>query len=431
MRRARISGRLLAAATGLALLLAAAPAGAQSPAPSVAPRASLLPSSVPGSPSPASSFDPLASPGASLLPSPAPDLRVEAAFASLVTDEDLVGQLLLLSWDGSTPAAARAALDAFHPGGLVYVSNASTAAKATSINAAIAAAAAELGIVPPIRAIDHEGGVVQRIKDVPDLGSAGAFGRTKPTDLEACERGAAHGTELRAMGFDMSLGPVLDVATNPDNPVIGDRSFGRRAGTVARLTAAYIQGLQGAGVMGSGKHFPGHGDTSVDSHLGLPVIKAGLKRLESVELVPFVRAMEPDVAVASIMIGHLALPRLDDSGTPASLSGPIVTGLLRGRLGWDGLVLTDDMGAMAAITQAYGPREAAVRAVAAGVDLLIIVRDGDNQEQARDALVGALRSGRLHRAAVETSVRRVLATKARFGLLDGIRPEPVGCSTPA
>ncbi len=234
--------------------------------------------------------------------------------------------------------------------------------------------------------------------------------------------------QLREMGFDMSLGPVLDVATNPDNPVIGDRSYGPKPAQVARLGAAYIRGLQGGGIMGSGKHFPGHGDTAVDSHLGLPVIKAGMKRLESVELVPFERAIAPDTDVASIMIGHLALPRIDPSGDPASLSRPIVTGLLRDRLGWQGLVLTDDMGAMDAITDRYGPGEAAVRAVEAGVDLLIIVRDGDNQEQARDALLAALASGRLDRAQVEVSVRRVLAVKARFGLLDGVRPEPVPCA---
>lgn len=426
MRRARAglprrpASVLVAGSLALLVLVPGLPVGAQSPSPG--------PSAVPSSPSPSASVDPSASPVPSVAPSPSPDPRVEAAFASLLTDQDLVGQLLLLSWDGNTPASARAALEAFRPGGLVYVANASRAKKAAKLNAAIAEAATELGIVPPIRAIDHEGGIVQRIDDVPNLGSNGAFGRTRPTDQEACERGATHAGQLREMGFDMSLGPVLDVATNPDNPVIGDRSYGPKPAQVARLGAAYIRGLQGGGIMGSGKHFPGHGDTAVDSHLGLPVIKAGMKRLESVELVPFERAIAPDTDVASIMIGHLALPRIDPSGDPASLSRPIVTGLLRDRLGWQGLVLTDDMGAMDAITDRYGPGEAAVRAVEAGVDLLIIVRDGENQEQARDALLAALASGRLDRVQVEASVRRVLAVKARFGLLDGVRPEPVPCA---
>lgn len=418
------------AAGVLALLIGSTSlAGAGSPSPSPSPSLSS-----PASPGPSASVGPSTSPGpsgsAAPLPSaaPSPDPRVEAAFATLRTDEDLVGQLLLLSWNGSTPAAVRAVLEDLRPGGLVYVANASRAKKATRLNAAIVAAAQELGMVPPIRAIDHEGGIVQRIDDVRNLGSNGAFGRTKPTLLEACQRGATHAKQLREMGFDMSLGPVLDVATNPRNPVIGDRSYSPRPAVVARLGAAYIRGLQGGGIMGSGKHFPGHGDTAVDSHLGLPVITAGMKRLGSVELLPFVRAMEPDTDVASIMTGHLALPRIDRSGAPASLSRPIVTGLLREQLGWQGLVLTDDLGAMDAITDRYGPGEAAVRAVEAGVDLLIIVKDGDNQEQARDALVEALRDGRLDRAQVEAAVRRVLAVKARYGLLDGVRPEPVDCA---
>jgi beta-N-acetylhexosaminidase len=426
-RRGRATA-LVAGTLALLAIGAGLPVAAQSPSPSPEPSGAIA------SPAPSASVDPFASPGplASGSPvasaAPSPDPRVEAAFASLLTDEDLVGQLLLLSWGGSTPASARAALEAFRPGGLVYVANASRAKKATRLNAAIAAAAQELGMVPPIRAIDHEGGIVQRIDDVRNLGSNGAFGRSKPTLQKACERGATHAEQLREMGFDMSLGPVLDVATNPRNPVIGDRSYGPKPAVVARLGAAYIRGLQGGGIMGSGKHFPGHGDTAVDSHLGLPVIKAGQKRLASVELVPFVRAMEPDTDIASIMTGHLALPRIDPSGAPASLSRPIVTGLLREQLGWQGLVLTDDMGAMDAITDRYGPGEAAVRAVEAGVDLLIIVQDGDNQERARDALVAALRDGRLDRAQVEASVRRVLAVKARYGLLDGVRPPLVACA---
>lgn len=197
----------------------------------------------------------------------------------------------------------------------MFVANASRATRATKLNTAIAEASAELGIVPPIRAIDHEGGIVQRIKDIPNLGSNGDFGRTRPTDQAACERGAAHAEQLRAMGFDMSLGRV-DVATNPRNPVIGDRSYGRRPELVARLGAAYIRGLQGGGIIGSGKHFPGHGDTSVDlRHLGLPVIKAGRKRLDAVGAGAVVAAMAPGPDVASIMVGHLALPRLDRAGT--------------------------------------------------------------------------------------------------------------------
>ncbi|MFN8620714.1 MAG: glycoside hydrolase family 3 N-terminal domain-containing protein [Chloroflexota bacterium] len=449
MRGARgVAAAALAGALGLATLLGGS-AWAQSPstAPSLAP--SPAASAEPCVPTPGVSPAPEASvdPGASAVPSPSPSApsgsptpvpscapedpiaaQVDAAFATLTTDEDLVGQLLLLSWDGSSPASARKALAEFRPGGLVYVSNASKAKKATKLNAAIEAAAADLGMIPPIRAVDHEGGIVQRIKDVPNLGSNLDFGNRKPSDRKACERGAEHAQVLREMGFDMDLAPVVDVFTNPANTVIGSRSYGSDPKLVARLAAAYIQGLQGGGIIGSAKHFPGHGDTSVDSHIGLPVVTYGRKRLDKVELVPFVRVMQPDVDVASIMVGHIALPKVDKSRTPASLSRPIVTGLLRDELGWQGLVVTDDMGAMNAITDRYAPGEAAVKAIAAGVDLLIIVRSGTNQEEARDAILAALQDGTLDRAQVEASVKRVLAVKARFGLLDGVRPDPVGCA---
>jgi beta-N-acetylhexosaminidase len=229
------------------------------------------------------------------------------------------------------------------------------------------------------------------------------------------------------MDIDMDLAPVLDVASDPRNTVIGDRSYGPDPRAVARLGGAYIRGLQAGGVIATGKHFPGHGDTRVDSHLALPVLPFGRRRLDAVELVPFRRAIAPRVDAAAIMVGHLALPKLDPTGSPATLSAPIVTGLLRDDLGYDGLVITDDLGAMAAITSRYPPGVAAVRAIRAGVDMLIIVRSGRNQVRARDALLRALASGRLDRERVVASVRRILMVKARFGLLDGVRPAPVAC----
>lgn len=420
-RPSPLRGTWLVAA--IAATLVAAPTLAGSPTPGPA-----SPAAGPASPAPGVLASPSApSPPAAPSPSVAPDVRVEQAFRRLTTDADLVGQLLLLGWNGRSPAAARDALREFRPAGLVLVANASQGSRAAALNAAIAAEAAALGMVPPIRAVDHEGGSVQRLKDLPNRGPNGAFGRLFPTDLEACQRGLIHAVELRALGFDMNLAPVVDVATNPRNPVIGDRAYGGDPELVARLGAAYVQGLQGGGVMGSAKHFPGHGDTRVDSHLGLPVIKHDRERLDAVELLPFRRVMEADVAIASLMVGHLALPRIDARRLPASLSHPIVTGLLREELGWDGLVVSDDLGAMDAVTDRFAPGDAAVLAVTAGVDLLILVRDGDNQEQARDALLGALQDGRLERAQVERSVRRVLGVKARFGLLDGVRPLPVAC----
>ncbi len=352
---------------------------------------------------------------------------MDAALAELDTDEELVGQLLLVGWQGTSAEGARDAIEQLRPGGVVFIANASTAQRAAAVNLGLDGLADEAGIPALLKAIDHEGGSIQRIADVPDLGSNREFAESGATEADACQRGATHARQLRQMGFDMNLAPVLDVTTNPDDPVIGDRSYGPDPRLVARLGSGYIRGLQAGGIAAVGKHFPGHGDSSVDSHLGLPVLDLGRRRLDDVELVPFQRAMDPDTDLAAVMTGHIALPRIDPSGLPATLSGPIVTGILRDDLGFDGLVLSDDTAAMAAITDDFAPGDAAVMAIGAGVDMLIIGGDLDRQRQMRDALVTALASGQLTRERVMDAARHVLAVKARFGLLEG-RPEPApGC----
>jgi len=358
--------------------------------------------------------------GPSPTPSASTDPRGEAALAKLTTDTELVDQLLFVGWAGTTPNSVRHTLDLLHPGGIVYVgANADKAAEALAINQAIASHANDLGMLPPFIAIDHEGGSVQRIVDVPNLGSNMAFGNTNPSDRKACQRGAQQAADLAAMGFNMNLAPVLDVLTNPNNTVIGDRSYGSDPNLVARLGADYIQGLQGAGMMAVGKHFPGHGATTVDSHFGLPVLPFGLRRLERVELVPFERALEPDVNVSAIMVAHISLPKIDRSGAPSSLSEPVVTGILHERLGYDGLVMTDDIGAMQAVPGHYTTRQAAVMAINAGVDMLLIVGDQAKEITSRDALLDALAAGTLTRDRLMDAVRHVLEAKARFGLLGG------------
>jgi beta-N-acetylhexosaminidase len=415
--------------TALLVLALAAVSAACSPTPG--------PSVAPGSPSASA---PAPSPVASgVTPSPPVPTAtassgaglaevVAAARARLVTDADLVGQLLLVGWAGSSAAAARPAITELRPGGVVFITNAELSDEATAINLGLVGTAAEAGILPLLKAIDHEGGAVQRISDVENLGSNRDFGAGRPTDLEACRRGAEHAIQLREMGFDMNLAPVLDVDTNAANPVIGPRSYGADPRLVARLGAGYIRGLQSGGVAAVAKHFPGHGDTSVDSHLGLPVLDFSRRRLDRVELVPFVRAIDPATDVAAVMTAHIALPRLDPDGVPATLSRAVITGILRGDLGFDGLVLSDDLAAMQAITDTYEPGEAAVRAVAAGVDLLIVGGDLERQRTSRDALLDALATGALARERVEEAVDHVLTIKARFGLLDAAAvPPPEAC----
>jgi beta-N-acetylhexosaminidase len=216
----------------------------------------------------------------------------------------------------------------------------------------------------------------------------------------------------------MNLAPDLDVNNNPANPVIGKRSYSDDPQVVARLGAAYIHGIQVGGIAAVGKHFPGHGNTSTDSHLGLPSLPQSVDALEKIELVPFRSAVSADIA--GIMSAHIVFPAVDPTGDPATLSRQVMTGLLREKLGFKGLALSDDMGAMKAITDNYAPGDAAVRAVKAGVDLMILSAEVGRQRQARDGLLAAVQSGEISRERLDQAVRNVLTVKARFGLLPGL-----------
>lgn len=227
----------------------------------------------------------------------------------------------------------------------------------------------------------------------------------------AFEYGRMTALEARATGVHMLFAPVLDVNSNPDNPVISTRSFGADPEAVARLGTAFIRGAREGGALTTAKHFPGHGDTSVDSHLGLPVVDANRERLDSLELVPFVRAIEEDVD--GVMTAHVQLPALLGPGSPpATLSAPLLTGLLREELGFDGLVLTDAL-TMRAITDMYGIREASIRSIEAGADVILAPRA---VPEVVAAVVDAVRRGRLERSRLEASARRILELKARLGL---------------
>ena len=227
----------------------------------------------------------------------------------------------------------------------------------------------------------------------------------------AFEYGRITAREARATGVHLLFAPVLDVNSNPDNPVISTRSFGADPEQVARLGAAFIRGAREGGAFTTAKHFPGHGDTSVDSHLGLPVIEADRERLDSIELVPFVRAIEE--GVDAVMTAHVQLPRVLGPGSPpATLSEALLTDLLLGDLGFDGLVLTDAL-TMRAITDMYGIREASIRSIEAGADVVLAPRA---VPEVLAAVVEAVRQGRLERTRLEASARRILEMKARLGL---------------
>lgn len=259
-------------------------------------------------------------------------------------------------------------------------------------------------------AVDQEGGPVQRLRQgFTELPPMRALGVSEDATL-AHAVGRLLGTELRAVGIDWDFAPVLDVDTNPKNPVIGVRALSTDPATVARLGVALAQGLQESGVAACGKHFPGHGDTLLDSHRELPTLPHDLSRLERVELVPFFAAAH--AGVASLMTAHILFPELDPEH-PATLSPHVLGELLRGRLEFQGLLVSDDL-EMRAILDHYGMADAAVRALGAGVDLMLVCHSAERAHQAIDGLVLAVREGRLSSAAIDAARSRVLAFHRRW-----------------
>jgi beta-N-acetylhexosaminidase len=267
-----------------------------------------------------------------------------------------------------------------------------------------------IAAVPLLNSADFETGVGFRINGATTFPRAMAFGAARDEKL-AFEAGRITGVEARALGVHVNFAPVVDVNNNPRNPVINTRSFGEDPALVSRLAAAYVRGLQEAGVMATLKHFPGHGDTDVDSHLGLPIIKDPRESLDQTEFPPFKAGIA--AGAGAVMTAHIEMPALDPSpNTPTTLSQPIVSGVLRKEMGFDGIVYTDSMG-MAGVTALYKPGEAAVRAIKAGND---IVLHSPDDGAAFAGIKAAVQSGEIPTAQFEKSVERILRAKARAGL---------------
>ncbi len=265
---------------------------------------------------------------------------------------------------------------------------------------------------PPILvAVDQEGGRVSRLKapvtQFPDLEVLGRTG-----DETLAERmGTVMAHELRRIGFNLNLAPVMDVNSNPNNPVIGPRALSSDPYEVARLGVALIRGMQRSGLLACAKHFPGHGDTSQDSHLHLPVLDHDMERLRSVELVPFEAAVNADVA--TIMTAHICQNVLEP-GVPATLSVKTVEGLLRRQMGYRGVVLSDDL-EMKAVLDHFGIEESVRRGLIAGIDLFLVCHSADRQELAFETLVRAAESSSTLRNRLFESSARVARLRERLG----------------
>src|SRR5688572_7939619 len=321
-----------------------------------------------------------------------------------------IGQLLIGSLPGVTiTPEIRSLAREFSLGGVTLFSrNIEAPEQVAELSVDVQTLASEL---PLWVAVDQEGGRVARLRrPFTEWPPMAVLGRSGSTEL-ATRFAAALAVELKAVGITLDYAPVLDILTNPKNPVIGDRALAETADGVARLGAAIVRGLQDNGVAACGKHFPGHGDTSVDSHLELPLVEHPPDRIRRVECVPFTAAIRANVAF--IMTAHVLVPSLDEE-RPATLSPRVVQAMLREELGFEGVILSDDL-EMKAIAATYSVPDAAVQAIVAGCDgLLICSGDVEAQAVTLEALVHAVEDGLIPFKRLEDAHKRLRAAKERI-----------------
>lgn len=351
-----------------------------------------------------------------------------------MTVKEKIGQMLMpdfRNWNGENVTEMLPEIEQlvkeYHLGGVIlFRENVVTTEQTAKLLAAYQAASEKYGL---LMTIDQEGGIVTRLQSGTDMPGNMALGATRSPEL-AGDVGQAIGEELKALGINMNLAPDFDVNNNPDNPVIGVRSFGSSPELVAELGIAYTKGLQKTGVAATAKHFPGHGDTAVDSHLGLPEVPYDLERLKEVELYPFQKAME--AGIDAIMTAHVTFPKIDDTkviskkdGTlislPATLSHKVLTGLMREEMGYDGVIITDALN-MGAIQDHFGSVDAAIRAVKAGTDIALMPV---GLKEVADGLYEAVESGEISEERLEASVERILTLKVKRGIIKEENPAPI------
>lgn len=321
--------------------------------------------------------------------------------------ETQAARLFTVGFQGKTISADLSRLLARGVGGVVlFARNVGEPAEVAALTSSIKR---EAGRPIPI-SLDQEGGKVARLKkgfsELPAMRALGEIGSAALTR----DVGVLIGRELRAVGFDMNYAPVLDVDTNPDNPVIGSRSFGRTPELVGELAVALAEGLESVGVAACGKHFPGHGDTHQDSHLALPRLPHSLERLQKVELPPFVAAIA--AGIPALMTAHVIFEPLDPV-YPATMSRAALHGLLREKLGYDGLVVSDDL-EMRAIADHYAVEEVVVRGLNAGVDQLLCCHTAELAQRAIEAVVHAVERGTVSREILANANRRIQTFTARY-----------------
>nr|WP_237718769.1 glycoside hydrolase family 3 protein [Alkalibacillus haloalkaliphilus] len=351
-----------------------------------------------------------------------------------LTIEEKLGQMLMPDfrhWDSEEVTEMlpeiEELVEEYHLGGVIlFAENVQDTEQTARLVRDYQNAAEKFGLM---MTIDQEGGIVTRLQSGTDFPGNMALGATRSEEI-AFDVGQAIGHEIGSLGINTNFAPVMDVNNNPDNPVIGVRSFGEDPDLVADLGIAYTEGLQSTGVAATAKHFPGHGDTDVDSHLGLPEVPHDRERLEEVELYPFQRAMESGMDM--IMTAHVTFPQIDDTTViseatgeevmlPATLSYKVLTELIRDDMGYEGVITTDAMN-MNAITDHFGPVDAAVRAVEAGSDIVLMPV---GLEEVAEGLLDAIDSGDITEERIEASVERILTLKLERGIIKEENPESI------
>ncbi|AUJ23582.1 beta-N-acetylhexosaminidase [Virgibacillus dokdonensis] len=333
-----------------------------------------------------------------------------------------VGKLLVIGFPGKeVPDYIRRMMHQYHIGGMILFSrNIGTPEEVLRLTTDLQKEAKKAGYTHPLLiCVDQENGVVRRLGEGTTIfPGAMALGATN-NPKNAYHIGLATAKELKALGINWNLAPVLDVNNNPDNPVIGVRSFGESAEMVADFGRQMMQGMQDGGVITTLKHFPGHGDTNVDSHLDLPVISHHKERLKKVELLPFQTSI--DAGADTVMSAHVYFPAIESKqGVPATLSKKVITELLRTELAFDGVVTTDCL-EMRAIANGVGTEQSAVEAIKAGVDLLIISHTANKQQDTIQKIIQLIEANELDRSFITQSIRRIDSLKEKYLHWDDIQ----------
>jgi beta-N-acetylhexosaminidase len=332
-----------------------------------------------------------------------------------MTLEEKLGQMMLFGFEGVDVTGDTADfINKYRPGGIIlYAKNIESKEQVASLARELQKLGANDKGIGMFICTDQEGGRVSRLPGAKKYPSARELARDSSVEHVA-DIAADMAMQLKEMGINMNLAPVLDIDSNPNNPVIGDRAFGNNPDIVWQYAEGFIDGTQKTGVIPVVKHYPGHGDTSVDSHTGLPVLDHSRERVMDFEMIPFKKAV--DKGVPAIMTAHIVFTRIDPEH-PATMSKAMLGDILRQDFGYNGVVMTDDLD-MAAIHQYYGVGNAAVSAINAGADILLVAQRKDSMIEVFDALKRAVDDGQITVDRIDGSVRRILNLKEVNGIIN-------------